>query len=103
MGHGRRDARGNVENTKLTPVNALNFYLNCFSSPSENETSMETDHLPQSVDTTFILDQTADGEFLSLDDLGKVLTHLASLGMIPVILSFKSENEERLVICLYIF
>jgi len=34
------------------------------------------------VDTSFILDQTAEGEFLSLDDLGKVLTHLASLGMI---------------------
>ena len=49
---------------------------------------MEIDHLPQSVDTTFILDQTAEGEFLSLDDLGKVLTHLASLGMIPVFLSF---------------
>ena len=64
---------------------------------------METDHLPQSVDTTFILDQTVDGEFLSLDDLGKVLTHLASLGMIPVILSLKSENEERLVISLYVF
>jgi len=43
---------------------------------------METDQLPQSVDTSFILDQTAEGEFLSLDDLGKVLTHLASLGMI---------------------
>lgn len=43
---------------------------------------METDQLPQSVETTFNLDQTADGEFLSLDDLGKVLTHLASLGMI---------------------
>ncbi|KAK2555497.1 E3 ubiquitin-protein ligase rnf213-alpha [Acropora cervicornis] len=49
-------------------------------SPYEKESSMETDQLPQSVETTFILDQTADGEFLSLDDLGKVLTHLASLG-----------------------
>ena len=81
MEHGRRDTRGDVENTKATPVNALNFYLNCFSSPYEKESSMETDQLPQSVD---ILDQTAEGEFLSLDDLGKVLTHLASLGMIPV-------------------
>ena len=53
---------------------------------------METDHLPQSVDTTFILDQTADGEFLSLDDLGKVLNHLASLGMISVVLSLKIES-----------
>ena len=48
---------------------------------------METDQLPQSVDTTFILDQTAEGEFLSLDELGKVLTHLASLGMISAFLS----------------
>ena len=87
MGHGRRDTRGDVENTKATPVNALNFYLNCFSSPYEKESSMETDHLPQSVDTTSILDQTAEGEFLSLDDLGKVLTHLASLGMISAFLS----------------
>ena len=53
---------------------------------------METDHFPQSVDTTFILDKTAEGEFLSLDDLGKVLTHLASLGMIPVVLSLKIES-----------
>ena len=53
---------------------------------------METDHLPQSVDTTFILDQTAEGEFLSLDDLGKVLTHLASLGMILVFLSLKMKS-----------
>ena len=82
MGHGRRETRGGVENTKATPVNALNFYLNCFSSLCEMESSMETDQLPQSVDTSFILDQTAEGEFLSLDDLGKVLTHLASLGMI---------------------
>ena len=82
MGHGRRDTRGDVENTKATPVNGLNFYLNCFSSRYEKESSMETDQLPQSVETTFNLDQTADGEFLSLDDLGKVLTHLASLGMI---------------------
>ena len=48
---------------------------------------METDDLPQSMDTSFILDQTAGGEFLSLDELGKVLTHLASLGMISAFLS----------------
>ena len=53
---------------------------------------MATDHLPQSVDTTIILDQAAEGEFLSLDDLGEVLTHLASLGMIPVFLSVKMKS-----------
>ena len=92
MEHRRLDTRGDVENTKATPVDALNFYLNCFSSPYEKESSMETDHFPQSVDTTIILDQTAEGEFLSLDDLGEVLTHLASLGMIPVFLSVKMKS-----------
>ena len=47
---------------------------------------METEDLPQSMDTTFILDQIAGGEFLSLDELGKVLTDLASLGMISAFL-----------------
>ena len=48
---------------------------------------METEDLPHSMDTTFILDQTADGEFLSLDDLGKVLTYLASMGMIAAFIN----------------
>ena len=43
---------------------------------------METEDLPYSMDSTFVLDQTADGKFLSLDDVGKVLTSLASMGMI---------------------
>lgn len=42
---------------------------------------METEDLPHSVDSTFVLDQTAGGEFLSLDDVGNFLTNLASMGM----------------------
>lgn len=34
------------------------------------------------METAFTLDQTADGEFLSLDDLGKLLLHLASQGLL---------------------
>ncbi|XP_067056125.1 E3 ubiquitin-protein ligase rnf213-alpha-like isoform X2 [Acropora muricata] len=49
-------------------------------SPYEKETSMETEDLPHSVDSTFVLDQTAGGEFLSLDDVGNFLTNLASMG-----------------------
>jgi len=36
--------------------------------------------LSEPMETVFTLDQTADGEFLSLDDLGKLLLHLASQG-----------------------
>ncbi|XP_068694638.1 E3 ubiquitin-protein ligase rnf213-alpha-like [Montipora foliosa] len=49
-------------------------------SPFEEETAMESENVLESMETPFTLDQTAEGKFLSLDDLGKVLTHLASLG-----------------------
>ena len=34
------------------------------------------------METAFSLDQTADGKFLSLDDLGNLLFHLASQGLL---------------------
>ena len=34
------------------------------------------------MEAAFTLDQTADGEFLSLDDLGKLLLQLASQGVL---------------------
>ena len=37
---------------------------------------------PEPTETALSLDQTAGGEFLSLDELGKVLTQLASQGLI---------------------
>ena len=43
---------------------------------------IETDDSPEPMETALTLDQTAGGEFLSLDDLGKVLTYLASQGLI---------------------
>lgn len=79
LGHETREMSWK---TKMTPVRAIKFYFNFFSSPYEKETSMETEDLPYSMDSTFVLDQTADGKFLSLDDVGKVLTSLASMGMI---------------------
>ena len=41
----------------------------------------ETDDSPEPMETAFTLDQTAGGEFLSLDDLGNLLSHLASQGL----------------------
>ena len=43
---------------------------------------MEPENVPERMETSFTLDQTAGGKFLSLDDLGKVLNHLGSLGMV---------------------
>ena len=71
----------------MTPVKAIKFYLNFFSSPYEKENAMETEDLPHSMDSTFVLDQTADGEFLSLDDVGNFLTNLASMGMISAFIN----------------
>ena len=48
---------------------------------------METEDLPHSMDSTFALDQTANGEFLSLDDVGNFLTNLASMGMISAFIN----------------
>jgi len=50
------------------------------SSPAEEDMTDESGDLSEPMETAFTLDQTADGEFLSLDDLGKVLLHLASQG-----------------------
>ena len=44
---------------------------------------IEPDEVSQPMETARCLDQTAGGEFLSLDELGKVLSQLASQGLIP--------------------
>ena len=44
---------------------------------------IEPDEVSQPMETARCLDQTAGGEFLSLDELGKVLSKLASQGLIP--------------------
>jgi len=43
---------------------------------------IEPEELPEPMETTFTSDQTAGGEFLSLDELGKVLSQLALQGVI---------------------
>ena len=43
---------------------------------------IEPEEVSQPMDTALSLDQTAGGEFLSLDELGKVLSQLASQGLI---------------------
>ena len=43
---------------------------------------IEPEELPEPMETTFASDQTAGGEFLSLDELGKVLSQLALQGVI---------------------
>ena len=45
---------------------------------------------PEPMETVLSLDQTAGGEFLSLDELGKVLTQLASQGLIQAFDILKS-------------
>ena len=40
----------------------------------------EAEDLTEPMEAAISLDQTADGEFLSLDELGKLLFHLASQG-----------------------
>ena len=44
---------------------------------------IEPQEVSQPMETARCLDQTAGGEFLSLDELGKVLSQLASQGLIP--------------------
>ena len=43
---------------------------------------IEPEEVSQPMETAISLDQTAGGEFLSLDELGKVLSQLASQGLI---------------------
>ena len=43
---------------------------------------IEPEEVPEPMETTFTSDQTAGGEFLSLDELGKVLRQLALQGVI---------------------
>ena len=50
---------------------------------------IEPEEVSQPMDTALSLDQTADGEFLSLDQLGKVLSQLASQGLILAFDFFK--------------
>ena len=50
---------------------------------------IEPEEVSQPMDTALSLDQTAGGEFLSLDQLGKVLSQLASQGLILVFDFFK--------------
>ena len=51
---------------------------------------IEPEEVSQPMDTALSLDQTAGGEFLSLDELGKVLSQLASQGLILTFDIFKS-------------
>ena len=51
---------------------------------------IEPEEVSQPMETAFRLDQTAGGEFLSLDELGKVLSQLASQGLILAFDIFKS-------------
>ena len=50
---------------------------------------IEPEEVSQPMDTALSLDQTASGEFLSLDQLGKVLSQLASQGLILAFDFFK--------------
>ena len=52
------------------------------SSPVEEDVTDESGDSSEPMETAFTLDQTADGKFLSLDDLGKLLLHLASQGLL---------------------
>ena len=51
--------------------------------------TIEPEEVSQPMDTALSLDQTAGGEFLSLDQLGKVLSQLASQGLILAFEFFK--------------
>ena len=51
---------------------------------------IEPEEVSQPMETALSLDQTAGGEFLSLDELGKVLSQLASQGLILTFDIFKS-------------
>ncbi len=45
----------------------------------------EPHHSSEPMEASITLDQTADGEFLSLDELGKLLLHLTSQGWLIVL------------------
>ncbi|XP_078381354.1 E3 ubiquitin-protein ligase rnf213-alpha-like isoform X3 [Oculina patagonica] len=49
-------------------------------SHSEEDMADEPHHSSEPMEASITLDQTADGEFLSLDELGKLLLHLTSQG-----------------------
>ena len=51
---------------------------------------IEREEVSQPIEIAPSLDQTAGGEFLSLDELGKVLSQLASQGLIPAFVCFKN-------------
>ena len=51
-------------------------------SSSAADMMIEPEEVPEPMETTFTSDQTAGGEFLSLDELGKVLRQLALQGVI---------------------
>ena len=53
---------------------------------------IEPEEVSQPMDTALSLDQTAGGEFLSLDQLGKVLSQLASQGLILAFDFFKKSS-----------
>ena len=55
------------------------------SSPVEEALADGSGDSSEPMETAFTLDQTADGKFLSLDDLGKLLLHLASQGLLACI------------------
>ena len=50
---------------------------------------IEPEEVSQPMETARCFDQTAGGEFLSLDELGKVLSQLASQGLILAFDFFK--------------
>lgn len=54
------------------------------SSPVEEDMTDELGDSSEPMEIAFTLDQTADGKFLSLDDLGKLLLHLASQGLLTL-------------------
>lgn len=54
------------------------------SSPLEEDMTDESGDSSEPMETAFSLDQTADGKFLSLDDLGELLLHLASQGLLSL-------------------
>ena len=59
---------------------ACNFATFISCSHSKGEVAFEEENSSEPMETTFTFDQTAGGKFLSLDDLGNLLLHLASQG-----------------------
>ena len=48
---------------------------------SEEDITVESEDSSKTMEATFTFDQTAGGTFLSLEELGKLLLHLASQGL----------------------